>query len=57
MRRHVRVYRRRFNLRQQVVHAGVFAGICVASYLQVKGYHDAALYVSLSANGVWIFHG
>jgi hypothetical protein len=57
MRRHVNTYRRRYVMRQRLVHAGVFVGICVATYLQYHDMHEAAVWVSLGANGVWVFHG
>ncbi len=44
--------------RQHVVHACVFAGICTAAALDhFLGMKDIALWVSLAANGLWVFHG
>lgn len=57
MRRHINRYSRRYVKRQRVVHASVFAGICVASYLQWVGMHEPALWVSLGTNALWVFHG
>lgn len=43
--------------RQHVVHAVIFAGICASTVLAHTGLQDAALWLSLAVNGIWVFHG
>lgn len=43
--------------RHHVVHAVIFAGICASTVLAHAGMPDAALWLSLAVNGVWVFHG
>lgn len=51
-------YVQRFNARQHAVHVTVFLGIVAAAildhYFQMK---EAALWLSVGTNGVWVFHG